>query len=139
MGWFGSDRMMFAAIAQMSAQIARLEAALSNNAKILERIEQKLDTSFKQENTQMAQIDDAIDQLTAQVAKNTDVTASAKVLISGFSQKLADAVAAATAAGATPAELKAVTDLAAAVKASDDDLAGAIAQNTPAASNTPAA
>ena len=130
---FGSDRMMFAALAQQAVSLARIQNALINNATVLDRLESKLDTLLSQEKKEMAAIDDAIDQLTAQVAKNTDVTAGAKVLIAGFSQKLADAVAAATAAGATPAELKAVTDLAAAVKASDDDLAAAVAQNTPAA------
>ncbi|MGA3168341.1 MAG: hypothetical protein ABSF14_19745 [Terriglobia bacterium] len=43
-----------------------------------------------------------LDALTAQVTKNTDVEASAVVLIQGIAQKLADALAAAVAAN-TPA------------------------------------
>jgi predicted benzoate:H+ symporter BenE len=70
--------------------------------------------------------------LTAQVTANTTVTGSAVTMINGFSAQLAAAIAAAQAAGATPAQLKSLNDLNTAVKASDDDLAAAIAANTPA-------
>ncbi len=81
----------------------------------------------------MAAIDDAIATLTAQVAANTDVEKSALALINGFSARLDAAIAAATAAGATPAQLKALADLSTTVKSSDDELAAAVAANTPAA------
>jgi hypothetical protein len=102
----------------------------------LARIEHKLDaldTTIIQEKKQMAAIDDALDTLTAQVAQNTTVIGSAKVLINGFAAQLASAIAAAQAAGATPVQLQKMTDLQTAVKASDDDLAAAVAQGTPAA------
>jgi hypothetical protein len=46
---------------------------------------------------------------------------------------LATAVAAAAAAGATPTQLKALTDLGTAIKTGDDALAAAVAANTVAA------
>lgn len=78
----------------------------------------------------MSQLDDQISALTAQVKANTDVENSALVLIQGFSARLAAAIAAATAAGATPAQLQALTDLGTTIKASDDALAAAVAANT---------
>ena len=97
-------------------------ASLSSLAQILAGI-------VRLEN-KMAALDDQITALTAQVAANTDVVNSALVLIQGFSARLAAAVAAASAAGATPAQLKALTDLGTAIKASDDSLAAAVAANT---------
>ena len=66
--------------------------------------------------------------------RNADeaVEKSALALIQGFSQRLADAIAAAQAAGATPVELQALTDLGTTLKANDDELAAAVSQNTPA-------
>jgi uncharacterized small protein (DUF1192 family) len=83
--------------------------------------------------TKMAALDDQITALTAQVKANTDVENSALVLINGFSTQLATAVAAAAAAGATPTQLKALTDLGTAIKTGDDALAAAVAANTVAA------
>jgi len=80
----------------------------------------------------MAALDDQISALTEQVKANTDVENSALVLIQGFSARLAAAVAAAQAAGATPAQLQALTDLGTAIKSSDDTLAAAVVANTPA-------
>ncbi len=79
----------------------------------------------------MSKLDDQITALTAQVAANTDVEKSALVLIQGFSARLESAVAAAVAAGATDVQLKAITDLGTALKTSDDELAKAVADNTP--------
>jgi hypothetical protein len=81
----------------------------------------------------MAALDDQITALTAQVKANTDVENSALVLIQGFSARLAAAIAAAGAAGATPAQLQALTDLGTAIKTGDDELAAAVVANTPAA------
>jgi uncharacterized coiled-coil protein SlyX len=79
---------------------------------------------------QMSKLDDQISALTAQVQANTDVENSALVLIQGFSARLDAAVAAAQAAGATPTQLQALTDLGTAIKTSDDSLAAAVAANT---------
>jgi len=66
-----------------------------------------------------------LDALTAQVTKNTDVEASAVVLIQGIAQKLADAIA-----SGDPAKL---TALQGQLSTSADALAAAVAANTPAA------
>lgn len=64
----------------------------------------------------------SLDALTAQVAKNTDVTQSALVLIQGLKAAL-------DAAGTDPVALAA---LSAQLQTSDDALAAAVAANTPA-------
>lgn len=74
-----------------------------------------------------------LDALIAQVAANTTVEQSAATLIRGFAAKLDAAIAAAVAAGATPAVLTQLTALSTTLKTSDDDLAAAITENTPAA------
>ncbi len=68
--------------------------------------------------------------LADQVKVNTDVEASAVLLIQGIAARIAAAVAAAIANGATPEELAPVTDEVAALKKSADDLASAVAANT---------
>ena len=78
----------------------------------------------------MALIDDELTQLAAQVKSNTDAEASALAVINGIQAKITAAVAAATAAGATPAQLQAITDLQTALKTSADPLAAAVAANT---------
>ncbi len=80
----------------------------------------------------MAKLDDSIAALQAEVARNTTVEKSALALIQGFAKQLADAVAAATAAGATDAQLKSITDLQASLATNDDELAAAVQANTPA-------
>lgn len=66
-----------------------------------------------------------LDDLTLQVQKNSDVEASAVVLIQGIAQKLAEAIA-----SGDPAKISALqTQLA----TSADALAAAVAANTPAA------
>jgi ABC-type transporter Mla MlaB component len=80
----------------------------------------------------MSALDDAITQLQTDVTNLTAVDQSALSLITGFAAQLAAAVAAATAAGATPAQLQSLTDLHTAITAQDDALAAAVAANTPA-------
>jgi hypothetical protein len=82
---------------------------------------------------QMALLDDQITALTAQVEANTTVEKSALALIQGFAAQLAAAVAAASAAGATPTQLAALNALGTTIKANDDELAAAVAANTVAA------
>ena len=65
----------------------------------------------------------ALDDLTASVARETTVEKSALALITGFSAQLA-------AAGTDPVKLAA---LKATLDSNDDELAAAVAQNTPAA------
>jgi hypothetical protein len=86
----------------------------------------------------MAKIDDEIAALQAEVARDTTVMGSATTLINGIQARVDAAVAAATAAGATPeqlAEIQAVSD---SLKTSADDLATAVTANTLKA-GTPAA
>lgn len=87
----------------------------------LDRIEHKLNRLLKLEEVQMSTLDD----LTAQVQKNSDVEESAVLLIQGIAKQLADAIAA-----GNPAAL---TALQAQLSKSADDLAAAITANTPAA------
>lgn len=63
-----------------------------------------------------------LDDLTTQVSANTSVIESALTLIQGLRQQIIDA-------GTDPAKLQALTD---SLKAEDDKLAAAIADNTPA-------
>lgn len=65
----------------------------------------------------------ALDDLTAQVAANKTVMASALVLINGIAARI-------TAAGTDPVALAALT---ASLKSDDDALAAAVTANTPAA------
>jgi hypothetical protein len=73
---------------------------------------------------------EVLEQLRAQVAKNTEVEGSAAVLISGIAARIKTAVDAAIANGATAEELAPVTDEIAALNASGSALANAVAANT---------
>jgi hypothetical protein len=68
----------------------------------------------------------------SQVETTTSVEASAAALINGFQAKLDQAIADAVAANDN-ADLSALTELSNELKASSDDLASAVAANTPAA------
>jgi len=94
-------------------------------------------TYFHQGAQAMATLQDAINQLKAQVAANKSAIDSAKDLINGFGARLDAATAAAKAAGATDAQLQSLTDLSTAIKADDDGLAAAVVANTPAATPPP--
>jgi hypothetical protein len=78
-------------------------------------------------------LDVALDALTADVAGETTVDASATTLINGIPGIVAAAVAAATAAGATPAELARLAALEATLQANVAPLQAAITANTPSA------
>lgn len=79
----------------------------------------------------MSQLDDKIAALQAEITNETTVVNSAIALINGISGQIAAAVAAALAAGATPAELQALTDLQTALASNDAALAAAVSANTP--------
>ena len=72
-----------------------------------------------------------VDNLTADITKATTVVKSATLLINGIQQRIADAVAAAVANGATEAELKPVSDLSDALESESNALAAAVEANTP--------
>jgi len=71
----------------------------------------------------------------SQVETTTSVEASAAALINGFQAKLDAAIAEAVTANDN-ADLSALTGLSNELKASSDDLASAVAANTPAAPPT---
>ncbi len=71
-----------------------------------------------------------LQKLADQVAVNTQVEASAKLLIDGFGARLQSAVDAALANGATEAELAPVQAEVDALTASSADLAASVAANT---------
>lgn len=75
----------------------------------------------------------SIDNLTAEVQQEDTVIDGAVTLINGFAAQLAAAVAAAVAAGATPVQLQALTDLGTTITAKTTALAAAVTANTPAA------
>ena len=81
----------------------------------------------------MAAIDDKIAALQTEVANQTTVDNSAVALLQGLSTQLAAALAAAANAGATPAQLQALTDLQTTLAANDTTLSAAVTANTPAA------
>lgn len=79
----------------------------------------------------MAALDDAITALQAEVANDTTVIQSADTLINGIAAQITAAVNAALAAGATPAQLTALSTLTSTLVANDTSLANAVAANTP--------
>ena len=81
----------------------------------------------------MSKLDDAIDALTAKVTAMKTVADSTAAFINGVPGLIATAVQAATAAGATPAQLKAFTDLGTALQDSSDEISAAMTANTSAA------
>lgn len=87
----------------------------------LDLIERMLRYLIREERYIMA----AIDDLKTEVARNTDVEASAITLLTGLHDQLAAAIAA-----GDPAAVQAVVDQ---LKTNTDSLAAAVAANTPAA------
>jgi hypothetical protein len=75
----------------------------------------------------MASATEQIAALTQEVTDTEGVVDSATTFILGVAQKIADAVAAAMADGATSAQMQPLTDLGTALKAKSDALAAAIA------------
>jgi hypothetical protein len=72
-----------------------------------------------------------IDALTAQVTRAEGIEESAVITINGIAQRIADAVAAALANGATAEQLQPVADLGTALDSESTVLADAIAANQP--------
>ena len=104
----------------------------------LDRIERLLNQLILQGAKNMSQLDTAIAALTAQVAAETTVEQSAVTLINGIPALIASAVATATAAGATPVQLAAITALGTSIQTSSTSLASAVTANTQPAPPAPA-
>ncbi len=81
--------------------------------------------------TMSAELDAKIAALQASVTNDTAVEQSAITLLAGLKTQLDAAIAAAAAAGATPAELQSLTDLSASIDSNATALAAAVAANTP--------
>ncbi len=77
-----------------------------------------------------SQLDAAIQSAQAAATKNTDTEDSAIIVLNSIPAMIKAAVDAALAAGATPAQLQAINDVAAKLTAKSADLAAAIAANT---------
>lgn len=110
------------------AALSRLQLAVNANTNVLNAIlaiQQK-------EMTMSGTLASAIQALTAEVAQETTVEQSAIELISGIPGLIAAAIAQAQAAGATPAQLQAITDAVSQITASSTSLAAAVTANTPA-------
>lgn len=81
-------------------------------------------------------LDKQIADLQTEVANQTAVEQSALKLIQGIPALIAAAIASAQAAGATTAQLQAISDLQDKLAANDTELSAAVAANTPAAPTT---
>ena len=85
----------------------------------------------------MTALDNAIQALQTEVANQTTVDASAVTLMQGLSTQLAAALAAAANAGATPAQLAALTALQTSLAGNDTTMAAAVLASTPGAPVAP--
>lgn len=84
-----------------------------------------------------SQLDTLLAQATTDAANNANVVDSAIIIINGIQAGIDAAVATALAAGATPAELQAITDLNTKIESETASLSAAVASRTPVAA-TPA-
>jgi hypothetical protein len=82
-------------------------------------------------------LDQTLQTLTTQVEANTDATGAAVAMISAVPTMIQQAVAAALAAGATPQQLQAITDLSDKIGANAAALGTAVTANTPVGTPTP--
>jgi ABC-type uncharacterized transport system permease subunit len=101
-----------------AAILAKLDTILSNQERLL---------------TMGTTISTDLTALQAAVANDATIEASAITLLNGLSAQLATALAAAQAAGATPAQVQGFADLVTALGTNSTALAAAVTANTPAA------
>lgn len=99
----------------------------------LARYHRMIAAEFKHLGDRMSALDDAIADLTTKIAALTAVDESAAVLIGGIGGQITAAVDKALAAGATPEQLAAMTDLSAKLESETTSMAAAVAAGTPAA------
>lgn len=104
---------------RIDVQIAALLAVQQTILEIVQTINRKETQQLQKETEMSVELDD----LTAQVTANTDGIASAITLINGIAGRI-------EAAGTDPVKLKALTTE---LRAKDDELAAAVAANTPSA------
>lgn len=109
------------------------DPALDEIRACLDVIREQLHTIHRDIHAMSATLQDAITALQAEVAAENSVIDSAVLLINGFAGQLAAAIAAATAAGATTAQLQSLTDLGTSITSKQSELAAAVAANTPPA------
>lgn len=93
----------------------------------------RLDTIEQGEQKRFMDLAALLAKLQADVAAETTVAQSAVTLIKGIPALIADAVAKAQAAGATPEQLQAFADLSTAIEGTTADLSAAVTAGTPAA------
>jgi transposase len=117
---------VMAILREMQDTIARNTAATYALATAIQRM-------ARQEIRHMAALDDQIAQLTADVAAEAGAVQSAVTMLSGIGALISDAVAAALAAGATPAQLQALSEANLAIATQTRQLADAVAANAPPA------
>ncbi len=122
------------------AQFFISAAQLAQFQKTLEQIETTTAATFQWLKSNLGAymasanaLDAQITALTQSVANETTVTNSAVTLLNGIPALIANAVAQAQAAGATAAELAALTDLQKSISTNATTLAAAVSANTPAA------
>jgi hypothetical protein len=106
---------------------------VSNSDAVLSAVQAGVATILARIELMSTTITQSVADLTAEVSQDTTVMAGAVTLINGFAAQMQAAVDVALAAGATPAQLQAITDQIAALQASRTPLASAVAANTPAA------
>lgn len=114
------------AIADLSASARQLDEAIQTSQS---RWLAYTNGGLEKERTMAADLSDEI----AAVEKAKGVIESATVLISGFQARLDSAVSAALANGATAEQLQPLSDLSVELDAKANDLAAAVAANTPPA------
>ena len=93
------------------------------------RIENRLNDVFSLLKSQGVITMSVLDDLTAEVARNTSVDESAKVLVTGLAAKIQELIDA-SAGSVDPAALQGLVDT---LKADNDSLSAAVTANTPAA------
>lgn len=102
-----------------SSEVQALRAQLDRIETIVSAIERNL-------NAVASLLSDKIATLQADVTAQTTVTQSVITLLAGVPQLIADAVAKAIEAGATPEQLQSLTDLASGIEANTAGLATAV-------------
>jgi len=99
----------------------------------LARIESKLDAATTRESQQMSKMSDEVALLRRDVQDEKTINASAVTLLNGINDRIAAAVEAAKAAGATDEEVAAIEELRVGLASDNAALAKAVTDNTPAA------
>jgi chromosome segregation ATPase len=112
--WFMGDVEYLELVNRLASVDKKLDKLLKGQDTTIRSIQTTLERT-------MSQLDDALDELTAQVKANTDAEASATALIQGLAEKIE----------AQATDPQAVRDLAARLKATAEVLSAAVVANTP--------